>query len=132
MKKLLVVNIMMSILALNLAACGPKQYKFDVDMQEFRFEPDTISVPAGTPVTLNLTNSGTLEHEFVIMLLGKEAVVPFANVDKSNIYWEHTLGPGKKETVTFTAPSEPGDYQIVCGTAGHLEQGMKGILTVTQ
>ena len=34
------------------------------------------------------------------------------------------------ETVTFTAPTEPGEYQVVCGIEGYLEGGMLGELVV--
>jgi plastocyanin len=115
-----------------LAGCGPKNITLDVEMKEYSFTPDTFSVPAGAEVTLNLSNSGVLEHEYVIMVLGKEATIPFDEDDEANIYWEHELERGESATVTFTAPSEPGVYQIVCGTAGHLEQGMKATLNVTQ
>jgi uncharacterized cupredoxin-like copper-binding protein len=33
-------------------------------------------------------------------------------------------------TGIFTAPTDPGEYQIVCGTPGHFMSGMVGKLTV--
>ena len=65
-----------------------------------------------------------------IMKLGTEATAPFAEDDQQNVYWEAKLNRGETETLTFTAPSVPGEYQIVCGTPGHLELGMKGLLIV--
>jgi uncharacterized cupredoxin-like copper-binding protein len=47
-----------------------------------------------------------------------------------SIYWEHELDTGKTEIVIFTAPEEPGEYQMVCGIPEHLEQGMKGLMIV--
>lgn len=120
------------IMIIVLTACAPKEYKFNVKMEEFKFIPDSFSVPAGAQVTMELENTGALEHELVIMLLSKEATLPFDDDDEANIYWEAELQPGTKQTITFDAPSEPGEYQLVCGTAGHLEQGMKGTLTVTE
>lgn len=115
-----------------LVACTPKEYKFEVRMKEFKFEPDSLSVPAGTNVTLELKNEGTLEHEIVIMLLGKNVTLPFDEDDEANIYWEAELPKGESQVVSFVAPAEPGVYELVCGTAGHLEQGMKGTLEVTE
>ncbi len=120
------------ILIFVLSACAPKEYRFNVKMEEFKFIPDSFSVPAGAQVTMELENTGALEHELVIMLLSKDATLPFDDDDEANIYWEAELQPGTKQTITFVAPSEPGEYQLVCGTAGHLEQGMKGVLTVTE
>ena len=116
--------------AMVLTACGPKAVTFDVELKDFAFEPNVWEVPSGAKVTLNLTNTGTQEHEYVIMVLGKDVTAPFSDDDEPNIYWEHEVQPGESATVEFTAPTEPGVYNIVCGTAGHLEQGMEGTLTV--
>jgi uncharacterized cupredoxin-like copper-binding protein len=113
-----------------LFACGPQKVSIDMDMKEYKFIPDTIEVPAEAEVTINLNNVGTLEHEMVIMVFGKEVTIPFDDDDEPNIYWEHELEPGASEAVVFTAPSEPGEYQIVCGIPAHLEQGMVGKLIV--
>ena len=132
-KNTLVFSLILALMAvLPLTACGPKSTTLNVEMNEFAFVPNTFTVPASTPVTLNLKNTGTLEHEYVIMILGKDATLPFDADDEPNVYWEHELLAGESATVEFTSPSEPGEYQVVCGTPGHLEQGMKGTLIVTQ
>jgi plastocyanin len=113
-----------------LTACGSQKVSINMDMKEYVFIPDTIEVPAGAEVTINLSNSGTLEHEMVIMVFGKEATAPFDEDDETNIYWEHELEAGDNEVVSFTAPSEPGEYQMVCGIPAHLEQGMVGKLII--
>jgi len=118
-------------LMLFLTACGPKSTTLDVEMNEFKFIPDAFTVPAGAIITLNLKNTGVLEHEYVIIVMGKDVTLPFNEDDEANIYWEQELPAKESATVQFTAPDQPGTYQIVCGTAGHLEQGMKATLTVT-
>lgn len=40
------------------------------------------------------------------------------------------IGPGEKDSITFTTPSEPGVYPYVCTFPGHYFIGMKGIMTV--
>jgi plastocyanin len=124
------LSVLVMLAAMVLTACGPKAVTFDVEMKDFAFEPNTWEVPAGANVTLNLTNTGTQEHEYVIMILGKDVTLPFDDDDEPNIFWEHEVEPGGTATVEFTAPTEPGVYNIVCGTAGHLEQGMEGTLTI--
>jgi uncharacterized cupredoxin-like copper-binding protein len=120
-----------------LSACGgspaaapPTTTEITVDMVEFMFNPETVRVPAGGQVELTLVNSGALEHEWVIMKLGAQASEPFDENDEANIYWEKEVEPRSQAVETFTAPSEPGEYQIVCGIAGHLEAGMVGNLIV--
>ncbi|MBN1451741.1 MAG: cupredoxin domain-containing protein [Anaerolineales bacterium] len=128
-------SILFSILlgfALALAACGNggPTTNLRVDMVEFMFEPFDYIIPAGQEITLELSNNGAVEHEFVIMKLGTEVGDDFGDEDEANIYWEAELEPGTSGAYTFTAPSEPGEYQIVCGTPGHYLAGMVGSLTV--
>jgi uncharacterized cupredoxin-like copper-binding protein len=54
----------------------------------------------------------------------------FGPEDEENIYWEVEAEPGESKTVTFTAPADLGEYQVVCGTEGHFKAGMASKLTV--
>jgi uncharacterized cupredoxin-like copper-binding protein len=134
-RNILGLEMILLLAGLLLSACGggPGSVKLGVEMKEFAFEPSSISIPASAQVNLDLTNSGTLEHEFVIMKKGQKMTAP-VNEDElePNVFWEHELEAGVSETLQFQAPSEPGEYQIICGIAGHLEQGMEGTLMVTE
>ncbi len=134
MKKLLFVVFV--VLMLSLSACGggaaSASTSFEVDMKEFMFEPTDFTVPAGKEISIQLVNDGAIVHEYVIMKLGKEVSLPFDENDQENIYWEYEADPGQTINVTFTAPSEPGEYQVVCGIPGHLEAGMIGKLIVVK
>jgi uncharacterized cupredoxin-like copper-binding protein len=112
------------------AAAPQTTTQITVDMVEFMFNPETVRVPAGGQIEITLINSGALEHEWAIMNLGIQASEPFDENDEANIYWEKEVGPRSQVVETFTAPSEPGDYQIVCAIAGHMEAGMVGTLVV--
>jgi uncharacterized cupredoxin-like copper-binding protein len=101
-----------------------------VDMTEFAFSPRDYTVPVGAEITLDLSNNGAIEHNFVIMELGTEVTTPFNVDDEANVYWRITMPPGQETTTSFAAPSEPGEYQLICSTAGHVEAGMVGTLTV--
>ena len=118
------------ILGLFLAGCGPGTPVLNVQLLDFSFTPSEMSVPVGQTVTLNATNKGANLHEFVIMNLGQEVSVPFSDDDEGKIYWEVEIEEGQSKSVTFTAPSEPGKYQLVCGIPGHIEHGMLGTLSV--
>ncbi len=127
--------LLVTALLLVLSACGGGQKvstTFNVTLSDFKFTPDTFVVPAGKEITLNLKNEGEVEHEFVIMKLGTNAGEHFGPEDEDNIYWEEELEKGESKTVTFTAPSEPGEYQVICGIEGHLEAGMVGKLVVVK
>ncbi|HUG14542.1 MAG TPA: cupredoxin domain-containing protein [Thermomicrobiales bacterium] len=83
-------------------------------LDTMRFDPDTISVSAGSEVTIALENPGAIPHSFTI--------------DEADVDVE--LDAGESETFTFTAPSEPGEYEIYCKIAGHREAGMVATLVV--
>jgi uncharacterized cupredoxin-like copper-binding protein len=99
-------------------------------MTDFHFEPAEFTVPAGQEITINATNNGAVEHEFVIFKLGTDAGEKFGDEDEENIYWEVEVQPGQSVTAVFTAPSEAGEYFVTCGIEGHLEAGMNGKLIV--
>jgi len=132
MKRSIKVLVLIVSLVLTLTACGGGNVTtINVTLTDFAYDPANISVPAGAEVKLNATNNGVVEHEFAIMKLGTSVEPPFGDKDEGNIYWElDEIQPGTTKSDTFTAPAEPGDYEIVCGLAGHIENGMTGTLTV--
>ncbi len=113
-----------------LAACSSGPEKISVTTTDFKFDPMTWTVSAGKQVELTIKNDGKLVHEWVIIKKGLEVTIPFDDDDEEKVFWELEAEPGETKVETFTAPSEPGSYTIVCGTVGHLEQGMAGTLIV--
>ncbi len=123
--------------AIGLAACGAgasgPTTSIKVTMTDFEFSPNSFTVPAGKQISVSMTNNGATAHSFVIMQAGHEVQDHFADSDQAAIYWAqaHVL-PGQTVKASFTAPSQPGDYQIVCDIAGHYEAGMTAKLKVVQ
>jgi len=83
-----------------------------VDLLDIAFKPTTLSIAANSDVTVNLTNSGKLPHNFRIDALG-------IDVD---------LAAGANGTASINAPA--GTYEYYCDEPGHKEAGMVGTLTV--
>jgi uncharacterized cupredoxin-like copper-binding protein len=125
---------LISVLALALAACGKSgpSTRVNFTMTDFAFTPNEFTVPAGAEITLHVSHNGTVEHNFIIMKHGMEAGEMFDETDQANVFWEVDLQPGDSRTVLFTAPEEPGTYQVICGMVGHLQSGMVGELVVTE
>ena len=73
MKKLF-VPMFLSVIALILAACGggtPESVSYDINMTEYAYAPENLQFKVGQEVTLNLINSGQLQHE---VLFGREVM----------------------------------------------------------
>ena len=131
MNKLLKVAVLAIGLSILLTACGGGGTTVNVTVTDFAYDPSTITVTAGDTINLHVTNNGVVEHEFVIMESGYQVQAPWGDKDESHIYWElDEIQPGATKSDTFTAPSEPGEYEITCGLAGHIENGMIGKLIV--
>jgi uncharacterized cupredoxin-like copper-binding protein len=130
MKKPLFFLLLVMSFVLSACGSGGPTNTIDVTLAEFMFTPSEFTIPAGQEIAINATNNGAVIHEFVIMKLGTSVGDNFDDEDEVNIYWEVEVESGQSASMTFTAPSEPGVYEVVCGTAGHYMAGMAGKLNV--
>lgn len=119
------------VLVLTLTACGSNKTTLNVTATDEGYDSSTYTVPAGKEVTLNMTNKGVLEHEFAILKLGEHVTPPFGEKDEDKILWElDGVEAGTTKSATFTAPTEAGEYDVICGIPGHIEKGMIATLIV--
>jgi len=127
------IFLIVLVICLLLASCGgaaSNSTKINVTMTDFQFTPNQFTVLAGKEISFTSTNTGAVAHNFVIMKRGTTVGTEFTAEDEANIYWQAGLFPGDSVETSFTAPSEPGEYEVVCRTPGHLQAGMLGKLTV--
>ena len=130
MRKLLLITLLLIPLFGSACIPGAPSSKINLEMTDFTFTPSQFTIQAGDLTTLHVSHQGLVEHDFIIMKLNTEVGGHFNEEDRPNVYWEIDVQPGDSQTITFTAPGEPGTYQIVCGMAGHVEAGMIGTLEV--
>jgi uncharacterized cupredoxin-like copper-binding protein len=121
------------------AACdggGEASSTLEVTTSEFQFSPSEWTVPAGEEVSIEITNGGTILHEWVLMQPGvqieSEADLPETEEEllADFVYVEDEVEPGDTKTLNFTAP-EAGTYQVICAIETHFDAGMEGTLTVS-
>ena len=131
MKRILTLAVV--LFSLLLVSCGGGNgptTKIDVTLTDFQFQPNQFTIPAGQEISFNSSNNGAVVHNFVIMKLGTSAGPVFDEEDIPNVYWEVELVPGASTETSFTAPTEPGEYEVVCKTEGHIASGMTGKIRV--
>src|SRR5215467_2842427 len=124
MKRNLIIAAIFFSLMLVSCGAGGASTKINVTMTDFQFQPNQFTVPAGKEITFDAANNGAVVHNFVIMKLGTSAGPFFDDEDIPNVYWQVELQPGGSTSTSFTAPTEPGDYEVVCRTEGHIASGM--------
>jgi uncharacterized cupredoxin-like copper-binding protein len=134
-----ILVIPLAIVAMALSACGnggEPSTDLEVTTTEFAFSPVSWTVPAGEEISIDITNNGTVVHEWVLLKPGvtiaSEADLPDTEEEllADFVYVEDEVDPGTTKTLTFTAP-EAGTYQVICAIPGHFGGGMEATLTVT-
>lgn len=106
-----------------------------------RFSPEAITVTVGQPVHLILQNGGSLAHDFNVnnLALSQEpaasgahhhhSAAPTAEAGKFNL---HIAATDEQSGVLDFTPTQAGEYEFYCSTAGHKEGGMVGRLIVVE
>lgn len=145
------IAAMIPILALTAAFAAPAQAEKTVDIvgkDSLKFSVEQITVEPGESVTVKLSNDTTMpaqamSHNWVLLTAQADPQAfnsaamtardnDYIPADKSGQIIAHTemLAGGKSDTVTFKAPSKPGEYPYICTFPGHFAAGMKGTLIV--
>ncbi len=90
------------------APAGP----VSIEAVDIDWNPNEMTIPANTDVTVTIPNHGAAVHTFVIEELGIKV----------------EMGPGETQEVVINAPA--GTYDYICDVPGHEEAGMVGTLRV--
>ena len=113
-----------------------------------KFEVASITVAPGEAITVALTNAcafpkAVMGHNWVLLTAGSDptAFAAAAATEAAKDYipekqkekivaFIKLLGPNETGSVTFTAPTAPGEYPFLCTFPAHCAIGMKGVLVV--
>jgi uncharacterized cupredoxin-like copper-binding protein len=102
-------------------------------LDTFVYEPNEWTTTAGAETTINLDNSaGAQEHTWVLLKPGiaKADAITLTEADSDKFLFSAKVAPGDKSSDTFDAPTEAGEYLVICNVPGHAAGGMTGTLTV--
>lgn len=113
--------------------------------EKMLYDTKEIIVKAGQPVKLTLKNPDFMPHNLVVVAPGTADDVAQLAVDMGGAGFEKQFVPESKkvlhatrlinvneeQTLEFTAPPEPGNYQFLCTFPGH-GQMMRGVIKVIE
>ncbi|MBB3140303.1 cupredoxin domain-containing protein [Halomonas organivorans] len=113
------------------------------------FTPGKLAIAPGETVKFEITNSGTLEHEFVIgdndeQAAHREMMRDMASGGGHDMSADHhggghddagnmpavTIPPGETATLVWTAPHDVEEVEFACNIPGHYEAGMSGDIQI--
>jgi len=153
--RILPLVLSLSLLTVGLTGCGGAEADPGTDVvssititpvgNKMEFEQTAFTVKAGTEITLTFDNTATspaMEHNVVLLTdnanatitrVGQAAMSAAANAyvpkDEAVLAGTDLAKPGETVTLTFTTPSEPGEYAYICTFPGHYSM-MQGTMTV--
>ncbi len=121
------------------------QRSLSVLVGQLKFDQQVLTVQAGQRVALTFTNPDDMQHNVLILRPGAtDAVGALADAmltapDAADrhyvpetddvLFATELVNPRASTTLTFTAPTEPGDYPFLCTFPGHWRT-MQGVLRV--
>lgn len=117
---------------------------------QMKFSVNKIEAKAGSELTIVLKNVGSMPkaamgHNLVVLTKAANAAA-FSQAAAASPATEYIppamkdqvlaatkmLGPKEEDSITFTVPSEPGEYVYLCSFPAHYIVGMKGVIVVTE
>ena len=115
-------------LLVGLAACSSEYQEVRIVVDDFRFSPTRIDVPAGQSLHLVVRNQGRETHRFQSNLVAgpRVEIAPDTGEPAGSLQSEVSLAPGQHLELTLTLPA--GVYHFRCPIKGH--RGMQGTIVV--
>ena len=96
------------------------------------FDPATVRVPAGVPVTFVITNTDPIDHEWIV---GDAATHERHRTGTEPVHdarpTEISIPAGSERRTTVTFPPGTGSELFICHLPGHEAYGMVGTVVIT-
>jgi uncharacterized cupredoxin-like copper-binding protein len=118
------------IAVVSSAVGSPVTRTVEIAIHYSHYEPSSITVPVGVPVTFVIHNADPIDHEWI---LGDAAVHALhrlgTELHHSAVPTEVSIDAGQtvRTTITFERPAV---LQYICHLPGHEVYGMVGTLTI--
>jgi uncharacterized cupredoxin-like copper-binding protein len=102
----------------------------EITIHYSHYQPESVTVPVGRPVTFVITNTDPIDHEWIV---GDAATHERHRTGTEPTHGarptEVTIPALSQKRTTVTFPS-PGQLQFICHLPGHEAYGMVGTVTI--
>jgi len=113
------------------SACAPAPPPTDVTIRFHysHFEPSTVMVRAGVPVTITLKNDDPIDHEWIVGPATVHEVHRRGTEAVHDTRPSEVTVPAFSSRVTTLTFDAVGQEEFICHLPGHEEHGMRGVLS---
>jgi uncharacterized cupredoxin-like copper-binding protein len=123
--------MLFTIAAVVLAASRPQpSTSIEIVIHYSHFEPSSVLVPVGVPVTFTIRNDDPIDHEWIV---GDAAVQQRHRVGTEVVHDTlptEQMVPAGQTVVTTITFAQTGSLQFICHLPGHEAYGMVGLVTI--
>jgi plastocyanin len=126
------ILVALALAACAASACAPAEaatpVRVEIRIHYSKFEPASVTVPAGVPVTYVIRNDDPIDHEW---LVGDAAFHARHRTGTEPVHGDRpdevSVPPMTTKTTTLTLAA--GSYLYICHFPLHEEYGMVGVVT---
>ncbi|MEA2674592.1 MAG: hypothetical protein QOI92_1784 [Chloroflexota bacterium] len=123
--------MLFTVATIVLAATRPQpSTSIQIVIHYSHFEPSSVLVPLGIPVTFTIRNDDPIDHEWIV---GDAAVQQKHRVGTEVVHdtipTEQMIPAGETRVTTVTF-AQSGTQQYICHLPGHEAYGMVGLVTI--
>ena len=121
----------LTALGANVVARSNDPLVVEITIHYSHFSPESVTVPAGQPVTFVITNSDPIDHEWIVGDAAtherhRTGTEPVHDARPTEI--SIPAGTVRRTTLTFAAS---GSQQFICHLPSHEAYGMVGTVVIT-
>lgn len=126
--RILVCLTAAALLMAGAAAAQTSARTVEVDLWNFKFDPDALTLQAGQPYVLHLVNQSDSRHDFTAKAFFAAARI--AEQDRGAVVdGKVDLAPNSSRDIHLTAPPA-GSFEARCSKFLHAHLGMKAAIVV--
>jgi uncharacterized cupredoxin-like copper-binding protein len=123
--------MLFTVATIVLAAARPHpSTSIEIVIHYSHFEPSSVLVPVGVPVTFTIRNNDPIDHEWIV---GDAAVQQKHRIGTEVVHnslpTEQMIAAGETRVTTVTF-AQSGALQYICHLPGHEAYGMVGLVTI--